>query len=187
MKKLYLLIALVVISVLSVSAQKVAVKTNLLYDVTTTMNLGLEFSVSPKWTIDLSGNYNPFTFKNDKKMKHWLVQPEARYWFCEAFNGHFLALHALGGVFNVGNIDLGVYPSTKKYRYEGGMYGAGLGYGYQFILGNRWNLGLELGLGWIHVNYDKYDCPNCGEWLGSGKKDYFGLTKAAISLIYIIK
>lgn len=88
----------------SVSAQKIAVKTNMLYDVTTTLNLGIEFSVAPKWTIDVSGNYNPFNLGNDKKMKHWLVQPEARYWFCEAFNGHFLALHALGGQFNVVSI-----------------------------------------------------------------------------------
>lgn len=61
MKKLFLLLALVLGS-LSLSAQKVAVKTNLLYDVTTTLNLGFEFRVVPKWTIDVSGNYNPFSF-----------------------------------------------------------------------------------------------------------------------------
>lgn len=63
----------------SISAQKIAVKTNILYDVTTTLNIGAEFRVAPKWTIDLSGNYNPFNLGNDRKMKHWLVQPEARY------------------------------------------------------------------------------------------------------------
>lgn len=172
---------------MSVSAQKIAVKTNLLYDVTTTLNLGAEFRVAPKWTIDLSGNYNPFNLGDDRKMKHWLVQPEARYWFCEAFNGHFLALHALGGQFNVANMDLGIFPSFKDYRYQGNMYGAGIGYGYQFVLSKHWNLGLEIGAGWIRADYDKYDCPHCGEWRGSDKKDYFGLTKAAISLIYIIK
>ena len=40
-------------------AQKVAVKTNLLYDATTTMNLGLEIGLGKKWSLDLSGNYNP--------------------------------------------------------------------------------------------------------------------------------
>lgn len=63
-------------------AQEAAVKTNLLYDATTTMNLGVEFGLSPKWTLDVSGNYNPWTFSKNKKWKHWLVQPEARYWFC---------------------------------------------------------------------------------------------------------
>ena len=36
-------------------AQKVAVKTNLLYDATTTMNLGLEIGLGKKWSLDLSG------------------------------------------------------------------------------------------------------------------------------------
>lgn len=182
-----LLTILLVLMALSASAQKVAVKTNVLYDVTTTLNIGVEFRVAPKWTIDVSGNYNPFEFSDDKKMKHWLVQPEARYWLCEAFNGHFFALHALGGQFNVGNMDLGLFPSFKDARYEGNMYGAGIGYGYQFVLGKRWNLGLEIGAGWIHADWDRYECPQCGEWQGKGKKDYFGLTKAAISFIYIIK
>ena len=35
-------------------AQKVAVKTNLLYDATTTMNLGLEIGLGKKWSLDLS-------------------------------------------------------------------------------------------------------------------------------------
>ena len=47
-------------------AQEVAVKTNLLYDATTTFNLGAEFCLAPKWTLDLSANYNPFTFSDNK-------------------------------------------------------------------------------------------------------------------------
>ena len=130
MKKLFALITFL-IAALSASAQKAAVKTNILYDVTTTLNIGVEFKVAPKWSIDLSGNYNPFDLGKDRKMKHWLVQPEARYWLCEAFNGHFLAIHALGGGFNVADMDLKIFPSFKNYRYQGNMYGAGLGYGYQ--------------------------------------------------------
>lgn len=34
-------------------AQKVAVKSNLLYDATTTMNLGLEVALARKWTLDI--------------------------------------------------------------------------------------------------------------------------------------
>lgn len=186
MKKLFLLIVFI-LGVISVSAQNLAVKTNLLYDLTTTLNLGVEYRFSPKWTAEVSGNYNPFTFRDNKKMKHWLVQPEVRYWFCEAFNGHFLGVHGLGGEFNVGDMDLLVFPSFKDYRYEGKMFGAGLSYGYQFVLGKRWNLELSAGAGWIRTDYDKYDCPKCGKWIVSGKKNYFGVTKAAISLIYIIK
>ena len=42
---------------LCLSAQKVVVKTNLLYDATATINLGVEKGLSSKWTIDLSANF----------------------------------------------------------------------------------------------------------------------------------
>ncbi len=172
---------------ISLSAQNIGVKTNLLYDLTSTINLGAEIGLAPKWTLDLSGNYNAWAFKNDKKWKHWMAQPEARYWFCEAFNGHFLGLHLLGGQFNVGNVDPIIYPSAEGKRYEGFYYGAGLAYGYQWILGNHWSLEASIGVGYERQHYDEYDCPTCGEWRGEGKKNYFGVTKAAISLIYVIK
>ena len=72
-------------------AQEAAIKTNLLYDATTTMKLGVEFGVSPKWTLDVSGNYNPWSYSKKKKWKHWLVQTEARYWFCNKMMVHSLA------------------------------------------------------------------------------------------------
>ena len=82
---------------ISLSAQDISLKTNLLYDISTTFNLGAEFRLAPKWTLDVSANYNPFTFSDSKKWKHWMAQPEARYWLCEAFNGHFLVCTCLEG------------------------------------------------------------------------------------------
>ena len=64
MKKSFCIIFLFV--GISLSAQDMAVKTNLLYDATTTFNLGAEFRLAPKWTLDLSANYNPFTFSDNK-------------------------------------------------------------------------------------------------------------------------
>ena len=63
---------------ISLSAQDISLKTNLLYDISTTFNLGAEFRLAPKWTLDVSANYNPFTFSDSKKWKHWMAQPEAR-------------------------------------------------------------------------------------------------------------
>ena len=169
-------------------AQNIAVKSNLLYDFTATLNLGVEVKFAPKWTADLSGNYNPFSFSNDKKWKHWMLQPELRYWCCEAFNRHFVGAHLMVGVFNVGNIKppFGLLPSTKGYRYEGEMVGAGLSYGYHHVLSPRWSLEYSLGLGWVQADYEKYECPHCGDHLNDGQKDFFGVTKAAVSLIYLI-
>lgn len=45
-----------------VFAQKTALKTNVLYDVTGSINVGAEFELTPKWTFDISGNYNAWDF-----------------------------------------------------------------------------------------------------------------------------
>ena len=173
-------------------AQNVAVKTNILYDATTTFNLGLEIGLAPKWTLDLSGNYNPWTFSNNKKWKHWQVQPEARYWFCNKMMGHFLGLHALGGQYNLGNIDadfmlLGTdFAQLKDHSFEGWMVGAGIAYGYAWTLSKHWNLEAEIGLGYVFSLYDKYECQNCGKKLESDKNhNYVGPTKAALNLVYV--
>lgn len=54
MKKVFILI-LVILCTFAVNskAQKVAVKSNLLYDATTTLNLGLEVGLARKWTLDV--------------------------------------------------------------------------------------------------------------------------------------
>ena len=172
-------------------AQKAAVKTNLLYDATTTLNLGIEIGVAPKWSVDLSGNLNPWTFSNNTKWKHWLIQPEARYWLCERFNGHFLGAHVLGGIYNIGNVGGGFkflgtdFGQLADHRYEGWMLGAGIAYGYQWMLSRHWNLEASVGIGYDYIKYDKYECGWCGEKIKSSHSNYFGPTKAALSFLYI--
>lgn len=108
-----------------VFAQKTALKTNVLYDVTGSINVGAEFELTPKWTFDISGNYNAWDFSNDRKWRHILVQPEARYWFCESFNGHFIGIHAHWLKFNIGNVTMpfGLWKETRTNRFEGDMWG----------------------------------------------------------------
>ena len=65
--------------------------------------------------------------------------------------------------------------------------GGGIAYGYQWLLGRRWSIEASLGVGYVRAGYDRYECPHCGEWQGDGKENYFGVTKAAVSLIYVIK
>lgn len=185
------------------SAQNVALKTNLLYDATATANLGIEVGLAPKWTFDLSGNVHFWDAWGDARLRHWLVQPEARYWFCERFNGHFLGFHALGGQYNFGNIknNIGWFPwgfksSTNSFavgsllplndhRYQGWAVGGGVAYGYSFILGQHWNLELELGLGYIYTRYDVFQCKNCGKKIRENiPYHYVGPTKAAVNLVY---
>jgi hypothetical protein len=166
-----------------------AVKSNLLYDATTTFNLGTEFRLSRRYSLDISGNYNPWTFSDNKKFKHVLVQPELRYWLCESFFGHFFGLHLLYSHYNIGGINMpgDIFPALEKNRYQGDLYGAGLGYGYHKVLSSRWSLEFELGVGYVYTSYKEYDCKTCGAYKGTHHKNYFAPTKAAISLVYMIK
>ena len=173
-------------------AQKFAIKSNLLYDATATVNLGIETALAPKWTFDLSGNYNAWTMPNDRLYRHAMAQPEFRYWFCDRFSRHFLGFHGIGGIYNVGNIPnnfkmFGLdFSPLSEYRYEGWGIGAGIAYGYAFILGEHWNLELEVGAGYIYTEYDKYECEECGLKLAADiPVHYIGPTKAAISLVYL--
>lgn len=171
-----------------VPRSRFALKTNVLSDATTTVNLGVEIGLAKKWTLDVSASYNPWTFSNDRKFKLLLVQPEGRFWLCERFKGHFFGVHAHWGIFNFANLNLpfGAIPSLKNFRYQGDIYGAGITYGYQWYLGRHWNLEAAIGVGYARIVYDKYPCfVDCGSVLESGKEDYFGPTKLAISLIYL--
>lgn len=176
---------------LPAQSQEVAIKTNLLYDATATVNLGAEVQVAPKWSLDLSGNLNAWTFSNGRRWKHWMVQPEARYWLCDAMAGHFFAVHALGGQYNIGHLPfardfLGMkFSHLQDNRYQGWYAGAGIAYGYTWILGKHWNLEAELGLGWIYSKYDIYECAGCGRKTGHDHGSTFAPTKAAINLVYV--
>jgi len=185
MKRL-LLLCIVLMCTVMASGQRVAVKNNLLYDLTLTPNIGVEFGIAERSTINLSGGYNPFDLGEYKRFKHWLVQPEYRYWLCEKFNGTFFGVHLHGGEFSVADLKLpfGFMSQLEGHKYEGFFYGAGLSVGHQWILSRHWSIEAALGLGYARVEADKYPCAECGKKIKSSDYNYFGPTKTAISLIY---
>lgn len=167
-------------------AQTVALKSNLLYDAFLNVNAGIEIGLAPKWTLDVSGDLNTWSLSDGKRWKHWMVQPEARYWFCDRFAGHFVGAHLLGGQYNVGHIDQPFFDSLKDHRYQGWAAGAGIAYGYSWILGKHWNIEAEIGVGYVYTRYDKFQCAGCGKKIASDlHKNYFGPTKAAINIVYL--
>ncbi len=187
------LLPLLLIGLLGINwanAQKVAVKTNLLYDALLTPDLGVEVKLAPQWTLEATGRLNAWAV-NDRRWKQWSVQPEVRYWFCQAFSGHFLGAHLIGGQYNFGNLPfnfkfLGTdFSVLRDYRLQGWMAGAGIAYGYSWILDKHWNFEAEIGFGWIYTQYDKYKCANCGKKLeAKHPHNYVGPTKAALNLVY---
>lgn len=167
-----------------VSLPVVGIKTNLVYDATSTINLGVEVGLTDDMTLDFSANYNPWTLSDGRKFRHWLLQPEYRYWPDRRFHGHFFGGHLFYGQYNVAKIKM---LGTEHGRHQGHLYGFGFSYGYQWTLGRHWNLEATAGIGYAHLKYDRYDCRNCNLNPGTKFKNYFGPTKVGISIIYLIK
>lgn len=195
------MLLLCVVNSTQVHAQKVALKNNLAYDALLTPNISMEFGLGKQWTMDLQYGANFFFYTQDAtdpnykttKWSHWMVQPEVRYWFCEAFNGWFLGLHAQGGQANVGGISIPFILQNKENmmkegRYEvDAFYGGGLAVGYQWLIAPRFSLEFELGAGYNRVHYRKYPCATCSPMGSKGVADYVGPTKAALSLVFFLK
>ena len=182
------------------SAQKVAVKTNSLYWLTATPNVGIEFAMAPRWTFEIAGGYNRWTLDKDAnvKAKHFLVTPEVRYWFCESFQGHFLGINANYTQFNVSGIlipevfykeeSLGYFLDNLQHaRSQGWAVGAGITYGYAWPIARRWNMEFTLGLGWWYTEYDRFESRKCGLFQENVAKHAFGPTDIGLSFIYMIK
>ena len=194
MSRFYFTLLLLFLLSSGVGAQKLAVKTNVLYGgIARTPNLSVEFSLNRHSTLDLSASYNWFTLsetdKEQKKLVHWLTGLEYRYWLCRNYSGHFFGIHALGTQYNIGAYKLPLLfgSDSKEHRYEGWGVGGGISYGYNFYLGTRWSLEAMIGVGYVRLNYDKFECATCGKKIGKESRNYYGPTKAGISLIYIIK
>lgn len=191
-KKAICVLVLTVGAMLGVRGQNVGIKTNLVDDALLDLNLGIEIGLAPRWTLDVPVSLNTWILDNGNRWKHFVVQPGARYWFCDRFGGHFIGFHAHGGLYNVGGFDgklnfLGSdWRKIKDYRYQGWFVGGGVSYGYAWMLGRHWNLEAELGVGYAYTRYDKFRCTGCGKKIETDQPHhYVGPTKAAINLVYL--
>lgn len=160
---------------LTARAQSFGIKTNGLYWLTTTTNAAIEIATDSKHTIEMAAAYNPWTFADNKKLRFLLLQPEVKYWFCEKFEGHFVGIHAHGAQF---------YSTLGDKRRDGYLAGAGISYGYDWIISPHLNIEAEIGVGYARLWYKESECIPCLKSEQRVHKDYVGLTKAAISLVY---
>ncbi len=165
---------------------KAAVKTNLLILGTATPNVAVELALAKRWTLDLSAAYNPFQLEEGGVNYLTVISPEFRYWFCQRFEKHFVGLHLLGGTFNIGDVTF-LTKTFETHRYDGWGAGAGLSYGYHLPMAKRWAWEFTVGAGYVYLEYDKYRCYDCDEYMGRKSRHYFGPTKAGVSLIYMIR
>lgn len=119
------------------AAQFFSAKVNALAALTGTVNVGLDAAVADKWTLDVSGYWNPIN-TNSFSCRLYAAQIGTKRWLYEAFVGHFI-----GGQLTYGNY---LYGGSRRY-YKGHMGGLGFSYGYAWLLSKRWNITAEIGIG----------------------------------------
>jgi hypothetical protein len=187
-----ILLVLILFATISMNAQeqeqeqkRFAVKTNILHWATLTPNLGIEAAITDNISLEVSGGYNPFEFRDGGKWKHWIVWPEARYWLDKTFNGHAIGLYGVFADFDVFglNIPYGKLKYLDYLEFKGDLKGAGISYTYALELEPSFLLEFNGGIGYGHFTYDVF--REDGSRGGAGEKHYIVPTKLAVSAVYL--
>lgn len=193
MKRTIRILVLGLVLVLAAPAVKAqAIKTNVPLLLVGTPNVGMEFTVSQQFTTNLDILWMPYMFKKHEEVLRALVGSadlryyvKPRYYYTNnMYDGFYLGPYVEAGNFNIG---FWRGEERESYRYKGWGISAGLSLGYKFYLSKRFRLDLNLGLGYAHLQYDKYQLG--GEWTDyplelKDTRAWFGPTKFGVHLVY---
>lgn len=147
--KRIIIILLFVLSANIASAQYTAVRVNALGFATGTVNAGVDIAIANKWSVDVSGYWNPIE-TDALRTKILAVTAGVRRWRFEPHVGFFWGLHTTAAKYKVGR---------KDTRYNGWLAGIGSSVGYSWMLSKRWNFSLEEGLGVFYMKDTRWN-PN---------------------------
>lgn len=144
-------------------------------------NLSAEYQLTNSWSIELPVYYNPVTLNREFRFRIFALQPSLRYWLQPEMKGHFFGVHLVAGTFNIST------NSKNRYQDTGGMYGLGMDYGYTQYFSEHWDMEFNIGAGLIHTKYNTYYNIKNGIRYSTDIKNYWGITKCNISIIYKFK
>ncbi|MDE5749471.1 MAG: DUF3575 domain-containing protein, partial [Duncaniella sp.] len=168
----------------------ISVKTDLLYWLTATPNLALEWPVAPRVSVSATFGYNAFNFLNrydsegqplNPKLHHWLLMPGGRYWLRAVADGGYVGAHLLGGQYNAGGVRFPRF--LRHHRYEGWGVGAGISYGYRWQFSPAWGMEASVGASYLYLRYHKYDCGSCGGLVASRHR-HAVIPTVSLSVVY---
>ena len=143
---------------------------------TATINAEVSMTLDRKWSLHLPVYYNPFVFKDNKKLQNFTVMPGVRYWLLESYVNGFVGVNTIGSKYHI---------TWKNSRYEGKAFGMGISAGYAWLLSPRWNLEIEGGIGLVWADYTEYECEECGRQKGEYTRWVAVPNKLALSFIYL--
>jgi|GEM_PF-274844 len=170
----------------------IAVKTNLLFDAASALNIEIEAPIGKRWSV--AGEYMfPWWTWDNKQYCLQIISGslEGRYWLGdrrgqERMTGWFAGLYAGGGYYD---IEWGDKGYQGEFFIASGMSG---GYAHTISKDGNWRMEYSLGIGYLQTKYREY-APKKGiddQWhlihQANGKNSWFGPTKAKISLVWTI-
>lgn len=165
----------------------VAVKSNLLFDAVTALNVEVEVPVGNHWSFMVEDVF-PWWEKDNKYCLQLLeLGAEGRYWFSnnkyysQKLKGHFVGAYVMSGKYDI--------QWKTDLCYQGEFWSSGLTYGYSKRISKYFNLEFSLSLGYLSTAYRHYmPTPDYSELVKDpykeGRFTYFGPTKAKISLVF---
>ncbi len=166
-----------------------ALKTNLLYDALTVLNVELEVPIRKRWSV-----LGEWTFPwwlardNSRALQYLNGNVEGRYWF-----GDRTDRQVMTGWFGGAYAGAGKYDFENKSKGYQGEYklSVGLTAGYAHKINRKGTLRMEysLGLGYLDTDYRKYKGSYNDEfliWQNNGTLKYFGPTRAKVSFVWML-
>lgn len=155
-----------------------SVKANLPAWATATLNAAVEARVGRQWTVELPVTWSPWHIAREHAARVFALQPEARRWLRTPGEGWFAGAHVHVAWFNV---------RWKRDRYQGAgrpLLGAGVSLGYALPFGGRWGAEFSAGAGYASIKYDTYYNIANGARVSTRSRDYWGVTKARIAIVW---
>ena len=167
-----------------------AIKTNLLADLVTAVNVGVEVSIGEDFSAELHTYFPWWTagpYGNKYALQTLSLGGEFRWWFHNPYEkvlgGHFLGADVSGGKFDLQWDHEGCYQCYYRQ--------AGISYGYSLPLTEHFNLEFSMTLGYMGIDYQHYvPSPDYSilirDNFGAGTFHYWGPTRVTVSLVYPI-
>lgn len=175
----------------NVSAQ--AIKTNVPFLLLGCPNIGTEVTIGRQFSLNGDILWSPYLFKkNEEVMRGLIGSVEFRYYINpkyyytnNMFDGFYIGPYVEAGNFNIGFKNHDDY--TQNFRRKGWGISSGVSLGYKFYLSTRFRIDVNLGVGYAHLQYNKYYLG--GEWAEypleiKNTKSWVGPTKFGVHLVY---
>ena len=153
-----------------------SLRANLLRWATLTPDLGLEWRICPSWGIAVNGSWTSWTWSDkDRRYALWEVAPEIRYYMGEKKAWY------LGAMFKAGQFNYKLSETGK----QGDLMGGGITAGYQLRLNKALDLDFNLGLGYLNVDFEKYEViDDVRVRRGNETKNWCGPINAGVTLVW---